>query len=180
MLYEFDGKQPEVGKDTYVSKHALVIGDVSIEDNCYIGHGAILRGDYGRIVIGSGTAIEEGVIVHAPPDRTCVIGKKVTVGHGAIIHASRIGNFAVIGMGAVLSLGSKVGMDAIIAEGCIVKMKQSIPDGVVAAGNPAKVIREVTKEDKQYWALGKQIYIDLSKKYINVGIIRYDNSSHHS
>ena len=67
MLYKFGGKQPSVGRGTYVSILAAVIGDVVIGDHCYIGHGAILRGDYGRIEIGHGTAIEEGVIVHAPP-----------------------------------------------------------------------------------------------------------------
>jgi carbonic anhydrase/acetyltransferase-like protein (isoleucine patch superfamily) len=67
LLYAFDGKSPEIGKGTYVSEQALVIGDVKIGDNCYIGHGAILRGDYGSIFIGPGTAVEEGAIIHAPP-----------------------------------------------------------------------------------------------------------------
>jgi len=75
MLYKFDGKQPVVGENSYVSDTARVIGDVVIEDNCYIGHGAILRGDYGRIEIGDGTAVEEGVIVHAPPNDVNRIGK---------------------------------------------------------------------------------------------------------
>ena len=86
-----------------------MIGDVVIGDNCYIGHGAILRGDYGAIVVGSGTAVEEGVVVHAPPDRYCRIGKRVTIGHGAVIHAASIGDSAVIGMGAVLSIESEIG-----------------------------------------------------------------------
>ena len=106
MLYAFDGKCPDIGKKTYVSEEALVIGDVKIGDNCYVGHGAILRGDYGSIFIGSGTAVEEGVIIHAPPGEGCAIGEKVTIGHGAIIHAAKIGNLAVIGMGAVLSIRS--------------------------------------------------------------------------
>ena len=70
MLYKFDGNQPAVGKDTYVSDSAKVIGNVIIGDNCYIGHGSILRGDYGRIEIGDGTAEEEVLIVHAPPGDT--------------------------------------------------------------------------------------------------------------
>ncbi len=67
MLFEFDGNKPCIGRGAYVSETAQVIGDVVIGDNCYVGHGAILRGDYGRIEIGSGTAVEEGVIIHAPP-----------------------------------------------------------------------------------------------------------------
>lgn len=172
MLYSFDGKQPSIGKDTYVSETALVIGDVTIGDNCYIGHGAILRGDYGRIEIGSGTAVEEGVVMHAPPNETCKIGEKVTIGHGAVIHSQEIGPMAVIGMGAVASIRSKIGSWSIVAEGAVVKMNQEIPDHVVAAGNPAKVVRDVQERDKEFWINGKQIYIDLAAKYLKIGMHR--------
>ena len=170
MLYRFDGKQPVVGKDTYVSDLATVIGDVVIGDNCYIGHGAILRGDYGRIEIDDGTAIEEGVIVHAPPGDTYYIGKKVTVGHGAILHGKHIRDLASVGMGAILSLVSDVGEGSIIAEGSVVKLNQVIPPNVVAAGNPAKVVREIQPKDKEFWGYGKQLYIDLAKKYLDIGM----------
>jgi carbonic anhydrase/acetyltransferase-like protein (isoleucine patch superfamily) len=170
MLYDFDGKRPRVGEDTYVSGHALVIGDVQIGDNCYIGHGAILRGDYGSIVVGSGTAVEEGVIIHAPPKRACKIGEKVTVGHGAIVHAAQIGSLSVIGMGAVLSIESEVGQNTIIAEGSIVRMKQAVPAGVVAGGNPAKIIRKIAPKDEECWAMAKQLYIDLAKQYLTAGM----------
>lgn len=170
MLYSFDGKQPSIGKDTYVSETALVIGDVTIGDNCYIGHGAILRGDYGRIEIGSGTAVEEGVVMHAPPNETCKVGEKVTLGHGAIIHSQEIGDMAVIGMGAVLSIWARIGSWAIVAEGTVVKMKQEIPGNAVVAGSPAKVVREVEERDKEFWNDGKQLYIDLAAKYLKIGM----------
>lgn len=170
MLYKFDGRQPTVGINTYVSALAAVIGDVVIGADCYIGHGAILRGDYGRIEIGDGTAVEEGVIVHAPPDDTNRIGTKVTIGHGAVVHGKYIGNQAVIGMGAILSIWSEIGEGSIIAEGAVVKMKQLIPPKVVAAGNPAKIVREITADDEEFWNMGKQLYIDLAKKYLDVGI----------
>jgi carbonic anhydrase/acetyltransferase-like protein (isoleucine patch superfamily) len=170
LLYAFDGREPEIGRDVYISDQAVVIGDVKIGDGCYVGPGAILRGDYGRIEIGAGTAVEENVVIHAPPERVCYVGKKVTLGHGAIIHASRIGDLAVIGMGAVLSLGVKIGERTIVAEGAVVKMKQKFSAGVVVAGNPAKVIRDVTPEDERRWKKGKQLYIDLAKKYLKIGL----------
>jgi carbonic anhydrase/acetyltransferase-like protein (isoleucine patch superfamily) len=170
LLYAFDGRNPEIGRDVYISDHAVVIGDVKIGDGCYVGPGAILRGDYGRIEIGSGTAVEENVTIHAPPERVCQIGKKVTLGHGAIVHAKCIGDLAVVGMGAVLSLGVEVGEKAIIAEGAVVKMNQKVSAGVVVAGNPAKVIRDVTPEDERRWEKGKQLYIDLAKKYLKIGL----------
>lgn len=166
MIYEFEGKKPEIGFDTYVSDLANIIGDVKIGNNCYIGHGVILRGDYGSIEIGDGTAVEEGVIVHAPPGEASDIGKKVTLGHGAIIHSKKIGDRAVIGMGAILSLRSEIMDRTIIAEGGIVKQNQTIPSGVVAAGNPVKIVRKISKRDEERWNYGKQLYIDLAKRYI--------------
>ena len=176
MLYTFDGRRPEVGKNAYVSDQSVVIGDVKIGDGCYVGPGAILRGDYGRIEIGSGTAVEENVTVHAPPKGFCHVGKKVTLGHGAIIHASCIGDLVVVGMGAVLSLGVKIGRRTIVAEGAIIKMGQKIPPGVIVGGNPAKVIRNVTPRDEERWERGKQIYIDLAKKYLKIGLQLISNS----
>jgi carbonic anhydrase/acetyltransferase-like protein (isoleucine patch superfamily) len=170
VLYAFDGRSPRIGSETYVSGHALVIGDVTIGDNCYIGHGAIIRGDYGSIVIHSGTAVEEGVIIHAPPKETCEIGERVTIGHGAIIHCAVIGARSVIGMSATLSIRSEVGENTIIAEGAVVRMRQVIPGGVVAGGNPAKKIRPIADKDVEYWEMAKELYIDLARKYLAVGL----------
>jgi carbonic anhydrase/acetyltransferase-like protein (isoleucine patch superfamily) len=174
MLYSFDNRKPTIGTESYVSETALVIGDVRIGNNCYIGHGAILRGDYGTIEIGDGTAIEEGVVVHAGPDRTCFIGNKVTVGHAAILHPKSIGDMSVIGMGAILSIRSEIGESAVVAEGAVVKADQKIPDGKVAVGNPARVVREISKKDTDFWGRGKQAYIDLAKKYLAIGMPRVD------
>ena len=126
MLYRFDNRQPAIGKHTYVSNTAEVIGNVIIGDNCYIGHGAILRGDYGYIEIGDGSAVEEGVIIYAAPNEMCTIVKNVTIGHGAIVHAKLIHDMAVIGMGAIVSVGAEIGVWAIVDEGCVVKMNQVI------------------------------------------------------
>ena len=165
-MRSFRNRQPQIGKDTYVSEYAILIGDVRIGDNCYIGHGAILRGDYGCIDIDSGTAVEEGVIMHAPPGETCYVGKKVTIGHGAVVHSSHIGDMAVIGMGSVLSISAEIGEESIVAEGSTVKMGQKIPPGIVARGNPAKVVRNVEDKDRKFWDWGKQLYIDLAKEYL--------------
>jgi len=170
LLYAFDGKGPEIGRDVYISDEAVVIGNVKIGDSCYVGPGAILRGDYGSIEIGSGTAVEEGVVIHAPPGQVCQIGKKVTLGHGAIIHAKCVGDLAVIGMGAVLSLGVKVGERVIVAEGAVVTMNQKVAAGVVVAGNPAKVLRNITPEEEKWWKRGKELYINLAKKYLKIGL----------
>lgn len=172
MIYAFNGYTPEIGEGTYVSETAIVIGNVKIGDRCYIGHGAILRGDYGRIEIGSETAVEEGVIIHVAPDLISRVGNQVTFGHGAIVHSEVIGDWAVIGMGAVVSIGARIGIGAIVAEGAVVKMNQIIPDKVMVAGNPARTIREIKEKDLKLWTWGKQLYVDLAEKYLRVGMQR--------
>ena len=172
MIYAFNGKKPKISKKAYVSDQAVVIGDVRIGDDCYVGPGAILRADFGRIEIGSGTAVEEGVLIHVYPRSPCQVGERVTFGHGAIIHARTIGDLAVIGMGAVISINARIGEGAIVAEGSVVRMRQTIPPAVVIAGNPVKVVRKVTRRDEERWREGKQQYIDLVRKYLELGIQR--------
>ncbi len=167
MLFSFDGLRPIIGNQSYVSDTAQVIGNVDIGANCYIGPGSILRGDYGRIEIGDGTALEEGVIVHSPPGGTNKIGSCVTIGHGAIVHGKSISDYAVVGMGAVLGMGSIVGEFSIVAEGTVVKQRQVIPAAYVAAGNPARIVRTVSDQEREFWIWGKRLYADLAKKYLD-------------
>jgi len=167
MLFEFDGNAPKIGKNTYVSETAQVIGDVTIGDNCYVGHGAILRGDYGTIDIKEGTAVEEGVVIHSPPKGLHLIGKSVTIGHGAILHGNIVGDFSVIGMGSILSIFSETGVWSIVGEGALVRANQKITPNMVAVGNPAKEIRAVNDGDRELWSYGKQVYVDLAKKCLD-------------
>lgn len=173
-LYRFAGRTPVVGAGSYVSELAMVIGDVRIGADCYIGHGAILRGDYGTIEIGPGTAIEEGTVVHAPPGGTCRIGCSVTVGHAAIVHAEEVGDYALIGMGAILSLHAVVGPWAVVAEGSVVKNQQHIPERTVTAGNPARVVRNIEPRDEEFMTGAKQLYVDLAHQYLREGMAKVD------
>jgi carbonic anhydrase/acetyltransferase-like protein (isoleucine patch superfamily) len=170
MFYSFDGRAPFVGDGTYVSETAQIIGDVRIGTGCYIGHGAILRGDYGTIKVGNEAVIEEGVVVHAPPDEACTIGNRVVVGHGAIIHSRLIGDSAMIGMGAILSIRSEVGSQSIVAEGAVVRQKQQVPPAVVMAGNPSRKVREITQGDRDNQDMSVELYINLAKKYLEIGM----------
>ncbi len=164
-LYVFEGQRPQVGEDSFIAESATVIGNVKIGKNVYIGHGVILRGDYGTIIVGDGTALEEGVIVHARPKDKTVFGEQVTVGHGAMVHNAHIKDFAVIGMRSTISDFSVVGEWTIIGEMSLVKRNQKIPDGSVAVGSPAKVIGKVTTEQKEFWSYGKKLYIEMAKRY---------------
>ena len=165
-LYQFEDRKPSVAAGSFVAESALVIGDVQIGKDVYVGHGAILRGDYGTIFVGEGTAIEEGVIVHARPDDLTIFGRGVTVGHGAMIHNARIKDYAVIGMRATISDYSEVGEWAIIGEMGLVRNSQKIPDGMVAVGIPVKVTGEVSEEQKEFWSYGKTLYVEMARRYV--------------
>ena len=168
-MYGFENKKPIIGKGSYVFDSADVIGDVVLGENCYVGPGARIRGDYGAIRIGDNSAVEENVVIHARPDDMTDIGNHVTIGHGSIIHNATIRDWAVIGMGAIVSDWSIIGNWAVIAEGAVVKNKQQIPDRMIAVGVPAKVISEISLEYEKQWTEFKKIYNDLAEK-------RYPNS----
>ena len=168
MFYRFDGKEPVIGANTYVSETALLIGDVRIGKRCYIGHGVILRGDYGTIEIDDEVTIEEGVIVHAPPGECCSISKGVVIGHGAIVHAKSVGKNAGIGMGAILSVRSEIGQETVVAEGAVVKQGQQVPGSILVAGNPAKKIRDVSQKDRDLWDYTRKLYGNLVLKYLAI------------
>jgi carbonic anhydrase/acetyltransferase-like protein (isoleucine patch superfamily) len=174
MLYRFDGKEPLIHESVYVSETATIIGDVRIGARCYIGHGAILRGDYGAIIISDESAVEEGVIMHAPPDEASTVGEGVVIGHGAIVHAKSIGDGAGVGMGAILSIRSEIGAGAVVAEGAVVRQGDVIPEGILVGGNPARKIREIGQKDIDFWKKSRQIYIELAAKYRRLGMERIE------
>jgi len=162
-VFVFEGKVPSIGKTSYVSHSADVIGDVTIGEGCFIGPGARIKGDYGTVRIGSYTSIQENCVVHARPSDVCVIGDYVTVGHGAIIHTATIENYAVIGMGAVVSDFARVGEWGVVGEGAVVTSKTLIPRQKICVGIPAKIIGEVDDEYKQQWMKYKNYYRELAE-----------------
>ncbi|MEW5937257.1 MAG: gamma carbonic anhydrase family protein [Candidatus Thermoplasmatota archaeon] len=173
-VYEFEGKVPTIGKGTYLFESADVIGDVSIGEGCYVGPGARIRGDYGTIVIGDGTAIEDNCVLHARPGERLEIGKMVTIGHGAIIHNCTLKDFALVGMGAVVSDYAVVHEWAVVGEGAVVKNKQVIPPKSIVVGVPAKQVAEVTPEYIAQWKEFKGIYRTLAEKRYPEGLRRSD------
>ncbi|HIC96158.1 TPA: gamma carbonic anhydrase family protein [Candidatus Bipolaricaulota bacterium] len=165
-VYQFEGQTPRIGEGTYIHPSAEVIGKVIIGRGCWIGPGARIRGDYGEIVIGDETSIEDNCVIHARPGERCLIGSRVTIGHGAIIHNATIEDYAVIGMGAVVSDWASVGEWAVVGEGAVVKNSQEVPAEHIAVGVPAKILdRRVTQEYKEQWKEFKQTYVDLAHLY---------------
>ena len=142
MLYTFGGKAPQVDPTAFVSASAELIGDVIVGPRCYIGPYAVIRADASRIVLEEEVAVEDGVIIHTGgEDPVVTISRRVTIGHGAIVHARVIGPEASIGMGAVLSLCSEIGAGSIVAGSALVPQGKTIPPETLVAGVPARPLR---------------------------------------
>ena len=165
VVYEFEGRIPDIGNNTYVSHTASVIGKVKIGEECYIAPGAVVKGDYGEIVVGNGTSIQDNVIIHARPGEITIIGNNVTLGHGCIIHNATIEDEAVIGMGAIVSDYAVVKSWSIVGEGAVVRSKFEVPPEKIAVGVPAKVIGDVQDHHKEELTRFKTIYQDLARRY---------------
>jgi len=164
-VYAFENHRPIVAATTYIAPSAQIIAKVTIGERCYIGHGAILRGDFGSIEIGDETAIEEGVIVHSRPDECTRIGARVTVGHGAMIHNASVEDGAVIGMRAVISDYAEVGAGSIVGEMGLVKNHQKIPPGKVAVGVPVRIVGDIDERHHMMTHTAKTLYVELAKRY---------------
>jgi carbonic anhydrase/acetyltransferase-like protein (isoleucine patch superfamily) len=164
-VFEFEGRVPKISPKAYVDEDASVVGDVTIGVQCYIGPGARIRGDYGTVTIGDKTSIQENCVLHARINEKCEVGSHVQIGHGALLHNCVVKDYAVVGVGAVVSDYATVGVWSIVGEGAVVTSGQTVPDGKVAVGIPAKIIRDVTDADKQLWGKYKDAYADLALRY---------------
>jgi phenylacetic acid degradation protein len=162
-IYEIEGKSPQVGKGTWMAPSAEIIGDVEIGENCYIGFGAIIRGDFGKIIIGNQSLVEEGVVIHTA--ELTQIGNKVIIGHLAMIHDATIHDRALIGMKAMICEYATIGEWSIIAEQSLVRRQTTIPPGKIAAGSPARVVGDVGKDHRERLANGLQAYLQLIGSY---------------
>ncbi|MBI2596106.1 gamma carbonic anhydrase family protein [Candidatus Daviesbacteria bacterium] len=162
-IYEFEGKRPKWGKTSLIFPSADIIGDVVIGEECFIGAGVILRGDYGSIRIGDRTSVQENVVVHAREKSLTIVRSNVQLGHGCILHNCIIDNNAIIGISAIITDFSVVDDWAIIGEGAVVR--GYIPAGKVALGIPAKIFRDVTSVEKEEWQYYKDLYVELASRY---------------
>jgi len=149
MLFQYKDIRPVIGQGVYVAPTACVIGDVVIGDRSSVWFGAVLRGDIDRIRVGCDTSIQDGVIVHVTGGRfPTLIGDRVIVGHGAVLHGCTLHDDVLIGMGATVLDGAVVESGAMVAAGTLIREGQTVPAGMLAAGVPATVRRPLTDTDR--------------------------------
>jgi len=164
--YEFEGKRPTVDPSAFVHPDAVLIGSVIIDAGCYVGAGAVLRGDIGTIRIGRGSNVQENCVIHTFPDRETVLEPDSHIGHAAVLHGCRIHSRVMVGMGAIVADGAVINPDCLVGAGSFVPFNTEIPAGSVVAGSPAKVLRTATAQDLEKMAHGRAVYQDLAQRYL--------------
>jgi len=160
QLEQFLRKTPTIGKQVYIARGAVVIGDVTLGDYSSVWYNAVLRGDINRISIGHHTNIQDNSVLHLADDYSCLIGHYVTIGHLAIVHACSVGNEVLIGMGATILDGAVIGDQCLIGAGALVTMGTQIPPGSMVMGSPAKVVRALEPEERAQLKNWAQKYVE--------------------
>ncbi|GAB3119529.1 gamma carbonic anhydrase family protein [Glaciibacter psychrotolerans] len=168
--YEIDGVVPVVDPTAFVHESAILIGDVIVEAGCYIGPNASLRGDFGRILVGAGSNVQDNSVIHAFPGADAVLSPGSHIGHGVTLHGCTIGSYALIGIGSIVLDGAEIGHDALIGAGSLVTAGSRIPAGVLAHGRPATVVRELDEDTLSWKRDGVRIYQELAQR--SLGTLR--------
>lgn len=155
--------ESNVHESVYVAQGAAIVGDVTVGPECGVWYNAVIRGDEAPIRIGSRTNVQDNAVLHVDPGQPLEIGDDVTVGHGAILHACTVGDGTLIGMGAIVLSRAKIGRGCIIGAGALVAQGKKIPDGSLAFGSPAKVIRPLTPEEIEANLESAKTYVQHAK-----------------
>jgi gamma-carbonic anhydrase len=159
MIYEFQGKRPRLGKNVFVAPGAILLGDVTLEDEVNIWFNTVVRGDVNSITIGAGTNIQDMCMLHVTSGKyPLIIGSDVIVGHRAVLHGCTIKSEALIGIGALVLDGAVIEQGAIVAAGAVVSPGTIIPSNRVAVGIPARATRNVSTEERQFNQINLQKY----------------------
>ena len=163
-VYSIDGIVPVVHPSAFVHESAVLVGDVIVGARAYVGPCACLRGDFGRIVVEEGANIQDTCMLHGFPGKDTVVGAEVTVGHGAVLHGCVVKRGALIGMNCVVNDNAEVGEDAMVAAMAFVKAEARIPPRSLAAGIPARVLRELSADELKWKKDNMHVYQQLAQR----------------
>ena len=164
-LFQLGQDRPQVHPSVFVAPGAIVVGKVELHENSSIWFNVSLRGDNDLIVLGEGSNIQEGSVLHTDTGCPLIIGKRVTVGHQAMLHGCTIGDESLIGMQAILLNGAQVGRHCIIGAGALVTGNTVIPEGSMVLGSPAKVVRPLKPEEIEMIRQAAAGYVDRAKLF---------------
>lgn len=171
MNYTFNGKAPQIHPSAYIAPGVQIIGDVIIEENASVWFNAVLRGDNDQIRIGKGSNIQDGSVIHTDHGNPVIVEENVTVGHSVLLHGCTVKAGALVGMGSTILNGAVIGSGSLVAANSLVLEGKEIEPGSLVAGSPAKVVREVTPENKERIVNGSRHYADKAKQYKDQHIV---------
>ncbi len=166
VIYELNGKRPKIHESAFIDENAQIIGDVVLEEKTSVWPSAVLRGDIEQIYVGCCSNIQDNVSIHTSHGLPTVIGKYVTIGHNAVVHGAEIGDYTIIGMGAIVLDGAKIGRHVIVGAGALVPPRKKIPDYSLVVGVPGKVIRQLSEEEIEMTKKNAEIYMKLAEMHI--------------
>ena len=161
MIYEFNGYKPVLDPSSFVHKEATIIGNVIIGKKVYIGPGASIRGDWGKITIKDGCNVQDNCTIHIFPGKDVILEENAHIGHGAIIHGANIGKNTLVGMNSVIMDDCNIGDECVIGALCFIKGEMNIPNRKIVVGNPAIIKGEVSDEMINLKTKGTELYQDL-------------------
>lgn len=163
-VYSLEGVIPVVDPTSFVHPQAVLIGDVVIGPRCYIGPGAALRGDMGRIVIGAGSNVQDNCVMHTFPAKEVVLEEESHIGHGAVLHGCTVKRGALVGINAVVMDDVVVGEESLVGAAAFVRAGFVVPPRTLVTGAPARVIRQLTEEEVAWKAVGTREYQELTAR----------------
>lgn len=167
MIRSFDGHTPQIPSDCFTAENATLIGQVTLEENASVWYGAVLRGDAEPIVIGKNSNVQDNAVLHCDRGFRLTLGKNVTVGHSAVVHGATVEDNVIIGMHATLMNGCVIGENTIIGAGALVKEGQVIPPDSLVVGVPAKVVRQLSEDQRALIRWNADHYSALAQKHKN-------------
>jgi carbonic anhydrase/acetyltransferase-like protein (isoleucine patch superfamily) len=166
FIYEFEGKRPTIADDAFVAPTATLIGDVTIEAGASVWYGAVLRGDCGPIIIRERANVQDGSILHCPPEVTTEVGRGATVAHQCVVHGAVLEEEALVANGCVVLDGARIGARSLVAAHSLVSAGTVIPPGVLAAGAPAVVKKELAGTPAEMWVqINPTFYPELAQRH---------------
>ena len=163
-IYEINGIVPVIDPSSFVHPDAILIGDAIVGPNCYVGPGAVMRGDFGRLILETGVNIQDNCILHGFPGTDTVVEEDGHIGHGAVLHGCRIGPNALVGMNSVINDDAVIGAECIVAAMAFVRAGEEFAPRSLIAGIPAKILRQVSDDEIEWKSSGTRDYQTLTKR----------------
>lgn len=165
-LYSFEGRSPQVHETAFVAPTATLVGDVVVEEGASVWYGAVLRGDFAPILVRAGANVQDLAVLHSTPNTPTEIGPGATVAHGCIVHGAVLGEECLVANGTVVLDGARIGARSLVAAHSLVASNADIPEGVLAAGSPAVVKRELAGSPAEMWVRGNPAaYANLAQRH---------------